>query len=360
MSEGDSEMKDEVPSGKMEAIEIPAVKSGKMEVVQGKGKDNLMWIEKYRPSNLDDIISHRNVLESVKRLTDANKLPHLLFYGPPGTGKTTTALAIARKLNGEKYQLKTLELNASDARGIDVVRTQIKSFASTQQIFSSGFKLVILDEADNMTGAAQFALRRIIEQFTKTTRFCLICNYVNKIIPALQSRCTRFRFAPLESKHIKVRLRQIADNEGVNLTDDGLKAIVKLSGGDMRKCLNVLQACHVGYSVTNEINAHLCTATPLSSDTKKILDSLLNEPFQAAYQKIFDYQTENGIALVDILTHLHPLVLRVALPPAVFMYLLSQLADLEYRLSNACDPNVQLASLVGAFRIAREKTLAFV
>jgi replication factor C subunit 3/5 len=198
---------------------------------------NLPWIEKFRPKGLDEIISNEDIIATstifhfppsfprihvlsslsfflaVTRLIENNKLPNLLLYGPPGTGKTSTILACARKLNGPRFSSMVLELNASDERGIDVVREQIKDFASTRQIFSGGFKLVILDEADMMTKDAQFALRRVMEKYAKNTRFCLICNYVGKIIPALQSRCTRFRFSPLQPEHLKAKLRDIAASE---------------------------------------------------------------------------------------------------------------------------------------------------
>lgn len=147
---------------------------------------------------------------AVNRLIDAGKLPHLLFYGPPGTGKTSTILACAKRLYGEKkWRSMTLVLNASDDRGIGVVREQVKGFAETKKLFSTGVKLIILDEADAMTADAQFALRRVIERYTKNTRFCLICNYVSRIIPALQSRCTRFRFPPLKRIEMETRLREI-------------------------------------------------------------------------------------------------------------------------------------------------------
>ena len=138
------------------------------------------------------------------------------------------------------YNSMTLELNASDARGIDVVRNEIKEFAGTKQLFNKGVKMIILDEADAMTSDAQFALRRIIEKYTKNARFCLICNYVSKIIPALQSRCTRFRFAPLQRQHIQGRLEEVSSKENVEMTPDGMNAILSLSGGDMRRVLNLL------------------------------------------------------------------------------------------------------------------------
>ncbi|KAH9691264.1 retrovirus-related pol polyprotein from transposon RE1 [Citrus sinensis] len=193
--------------------------NGKNVIVSGTPPDIKAspWVEKYRPQSLADVAAHRDIVDTIDRLTSENRLPHLLLYGPPGTGKTSTILAVARKLYGAQYHNMILELNASDDRGIDVVRQQIQDFASTQS-FSFGVKasvkLVLLDEADAMTKDAQFALRRVIEKYTKNTRFALICNQVNKIIPALQSRCTRFRFAPLEPVHVTERLKHVIEAEG--------------------------------------------------------------------------------------------------------------------------------------------------
>lgn len=180
---------------------------------RNRSTESWPWVEKYRPSSLDDLIAHQEIISTLNRLINAQKLPHLLFYGPPGTGKTSMIIAIARRLYGKNYGSMVLELNASDDRGIDVVRNQIKEFAGTKKLFSQGVKLIILDEADSMTNDAQFSLRRVIEKYTKNARFCLICNYVSKIIPALQSRCTRFRFAPLDESQVSGRVKHIAELE---------------------------------------------------------------------------------------------------------------------------------------------------
>jgi replication factor C subunit 3/5 len=319
-------------------------------------RETKMWVEKYRPEMLGEVISQKNVIDTITKLVDARKMPHLLFYGPPGTGKTTTILACARQLNGKSFQSMTLELNASDDRGIAVIREQIKTFASTKQKFSKGFKLIILDEADAMTSAAQFALRRVIEKYTKNCRFCLICNYVNKIIPALQSRCTKFRFAPLERTDIDAHLRDIAKRERVTLTDDGLASIIRLSNGDMRKCLNIMQATHTSYPERVDLTAvHLTTGAPMPKDIETIMHSLLNENFSKAYATIRKMQLDKGLALVDIVTGVHRLVLRMKLPSMMLCQVLKELADLEHRLSVATQEKVQLAALVGVFQIVRNE-----
>jgi replication factor C subunit 3/5 len=221
----------------------------------GEIADHYDRVEKYRPTTLADVSGHHDILATINKFVDSNRLPHLLFYGPPGTGKTSTILALARRIYGTaNMRQMVLELNASDDRGIDVVREQIKTFASTKQIFTmgasskansmAGFKLIILDEADAMTNTAQMALRRIMEKYTVNTRFCIIANYSHKLSPALLSRCTRFRFSPLKEPDIRVLVEKVVEEEAVNIGEEAVDVLVKLSKGDMRRALNVLQACH--------------------------------------------------------------------------------------------------------------------
>ncbi|KAG9594061.1 activator 1 subunit 3, partial [Aureobasidium melanogenum] len=210
-------------------------------------QDTLPWVEKYRPNTLDDVSGHQDILATINKFVDGNRLPHLLLYGPPGTGKTSTVLALARRIYGNKNMRQmVLELNASDDRGIDVVREQIKTFSSTKQIFTSfgdkaggdsnpaNFKLIILDEADAMTSTAQMALRRIMEKYTSNTRFCIIANYTHKLSPALLSRCTRFRFSPLKEADIRRLVDIVIEKEDVNIAPDATDSLVTLSKGDMR------------------------------------------------------------------------------------------------------------------------------
>lgn len=247
-----------------------------------------------------------------------------------------------------------LELNASDDRGINVVRGQILNFASTRTIFNSGYKLVILDEADAMTNDAQNALRRIIEKFTDNVRFCLICNYLSKIIPALQSRCTRFRFGPLHAQQILPRLEHVAEQEGVEVTEDGKKALIALSLGDMRKVINILQSCSMAFKVVNEDNVYTCVGHPLKSDVTNIVNWMLNEDFTTAYNNILSLKTLKGLSLVDILTEVHTYVHRLDLPTNIRCHLLIKMADLENRLMAGASEKIQLGSLLAAFQVTRE------
>jgi DNA polymerase III delta prime subunit len=309
---------------------------------------------------------------TVKRLTSENRLPHLLLYGPPGTGKTSTVLAVARQIYGAKAMPSmTLELNASDDRGIAVVRQEISEFASTRSVFSRQFKLVVLDECDAMTKDAQFALRRgeegwpplffwgggglarrarhtrvvshlvcgsfaaslprrlvpprrppktqspppfppppkkttVIEKYTRNARFCLICNYVSKVIPALQSRCTRFRFAPLSAPDVSARLEHVVAREGVRLGEGGVRALVDLGGGDMRRTLNLLQSCHMAFPTVDADSVYATAGQPRPQDVADCLGWLLNDSFDGAMARIRRLQVERGVALADIVRDLMP------------------------------------------------------
>nr|XP_023924304.1 replication factor C subunit 3 [Quercus suber] len=333
---------------------------GKNVVVPGESKAT-PWVEKYRPQSLADVAAHRDIVDTIDRLTSENRLPHLLLYGPPGTGKTSTILAVARKLYGAQYHNMILELNASDDRGIDVVRQQIQDFASTQS-FSFGakasVKLILLDEADAMTKDAQFALRRVIEKYTRNTRFALICNHVNKIIPALQSRCTRFRFAPLDSFHVTERLKHVIEAEKLDVPETGLAALVRLSNGDMRKALNILQSTHMASQQITEEAVYLCTGNPLPKDIEQISYWLLNESFTESFKRISEMKTRKGLALVDIVREVTMFVFKIKMPSDIRVQLINDMADIEYRLSLACNDRLQLGSLIASFTRARSALVA--
>ncbi|KDQ06871.1 hypothetical protein BOTBODRAFT_39299 [Botryobasidium botryosum FD-172 SS1] len=324
---------------------------------KGKGKaderansENLPWVEKYRPVNLDDVVSHQDIISTIEQFIQKNRLPHLLFYGPPGTGKTSTILAIARRIYGNDYKKNILELNASDDRGIDVVREQIKNFAETRTLFNKGFKLIILDEADMMTQAAQAALRRVIEQYTRNVRFCIICNYVNKIIPAIQSRCTRFRFSPLPMNQVEKRVNDVVTAESVNITDDGKKALLKLSKGDMRRALSILQACHAAYEITDETAIYNCTGNPHPSDIETVVNSMMSDEFTTSYQLISKLKIERGLALQDLISGIYEYIEDIDFPAQTRVYLLDHLATTEHRLSTGGNEKIHLSSLLGAFK----------
>ncbi|KAL4223501.1 Replication factor C (RF-C) subunit [Mactra antiquata] len=320
-----------------------------------KASPNLPWVEKYRPKNLSDLISHQDIITTINKFISQNRLPHLLFYGPPGTGKTSTILAVAKQMyTPAEFHSMVLELNASDDRGIGIVRGQILSFASTRTIFKLGFKLIILDEADAMTNDAQNSLRRVIEKFTDNVRFCIICNYLSKIIPALQSRCTRFRFGPLSTEQMIPRLEHVIREEGVNITSDGMNAVVTLANGDMRKSLNILQSSFMAFDEITEDNVYTCVGHPLRKDIENIVYWILNENFTTAYNNIMQLKTAKGLALQDILTEVHKYVHKVDLPLHVRLHLLEKMAEVEHRLASGTNEKIQLSSLIAAFQVTRD------
>ena len=326
---------------------------------------------------LEDLVAHEKIINIITTMIDSDNLPHLLLYGPPGTGKTSTIVAAAKRMYGvSKYSSMTLELNASDTRGISVVRNEIKEFAGTQQLFSKGIKLIILDEADAMTSDAQFALRRVIEKYTKNARFCLICNYVSKIIPALQSRCTRFRFAPLQPQQIQGRLEEVAREEKVPITKDGVQAILDLSGGDMRRVLNLLQSTAMSLAANedetsameidgddatrgkavDETAVYTTSGAPLPRDIDTILKSLLNDTFKESCEMVSNMCVSKGYALADILKELAPrLCAMKGLNALPLGKLLDGMSQVECRLAmSGTEERIQTASLVGVFVETRQ------
>jgi replication factor C subunit 3/5 len=309
---------------------------------------------------LEDLVAQDDIVSILTNLIDNDNLPHLLLYGPPGTGKTSTIVATAKRMYGSAaaYKSMTLELNASDARGIDVVRNEIKEFAGTKQLFNKGIKLIILDEADAMTQDAQFALRRIIEKYTKNARFCLICNYVSKIIPALQSRCTRFRFAPLKEEHIRNRLTEIATKENCHVTEDGINAILRLSEGDMRRVLNLLQATSMSSAMVDEKSVYLTSGAPLPTDIDKILFALLNEPFRQACHIIMTICQGNGYALADVVQEITTKIILTEMDSIPLAMILDGMSNVEHRLAFGTDERIQIASLVGVFVQTRHSIVA--
>ena len=208
-------------------------------------RPNQPWTEKYRPRSVDDVCSQSEVVDALRTALATGMMPHLLFYGPPGTGKTSIILALAKEMFGASFKQRVLELNASDERGISIVREKVKAFAQTAVSSADGgpgFKLIILDEADAMTGDAQSALRRTMEKYTKVTRFCLICNYVSRIIEPLASRCAKFRFRTLPREAMLERLQMISENEGISCDSPGYESLMEASGGDMRRAITLLQS----------------------------------------------------------------------------------------------------------------------
>ncbi|KAM4059139.1 ATPase family associated with various cellular activities (AAA) domain-containing protein [Hirsutella rhossiliensis] len=364
----------EANKGKRSAANLPV-----------EAEDSLPWVEKYRPATLDDVSGHQDILATINKFIDSNRLPHLLLYGPPGTGKTSTILALARRIYGaSNLRQMVLELNASDDRGIDVVREQIKTFASTKQIFAMGasakaghpmaaFKLIILDEADAMTNTAQMALRRIMEKYTVNTRFCIIANYSHKLSPALLSRCTRFRFSPLKEGDIRTLVEKVVEEENVKIGAEAVDALIKLSKGDMRRALNVLQACHASSTplrpkgapkipeseirremITTE-TIYNCIAAPPPDAIKEIMATLLKtSDVTSCLTTVNALKVTRGLALADIITSLADELAKLEVKPEVMISWLAGLAEIEHRVASGGSEAVQTGAVVGVVRTGVE------
>lgn len=312
--------------------------------------DNLPWIEKYRPHNLNDLMGQDNIINTIKKFIENDNIPHMLFYGIPGIGKTSCALAIAKLLYNEQDIVHSvLELNASDQRGIEFVRNNIKNFAETRMVFSSNqIKLIILDEVDNMTKDAQFALRGIIEKYSENVRFCLICNYVSKLIPAIQSRCTRFRFVPIKKELILDRIKNIIKLENINITDDAINVLINVGNGDMRKILNTLQSASLSFKeIITSDNIYSCVGKPTNSDINKLIESINNYSLDKTINLI-EKQIESGLDISDILTEIFNYV-KNSENEERKIYKLKELAEMEKRLVDDCSTDLQIYGLVSIF-----------
>jgi len=302
-------------------------------------------VEKYRPKTVDDVASQEEVVSVLKKCLQSGDLPHLLFFGPPGTGKTSTILALARDLYAHEFRQKVLELNASDERGIAVIREKVKNFS--QMTANQGkirYRIVILDEADSMTRDAQTALRRIMEKYTKTTRFCLICNYVTKIIPPLNSRCSKFRFKPLPLDILVNKLDTICDQEGVNFRGkDDLAFLINIAEGDMRRAVTLLQSVHriSSEQITRDDIRNIAGVIP---DT--IVEQIYAEPIlDRLTKRIRDFVRE-GYSGDQLLTQLLQVIIADdRIEDIKKALLLEKLAVVEHRMKDGASELISLQDL---------------
>lgn len=305
-----------------------------------------MWAEKYRPKKLDGIVDQKEIVERLKSFAKSRNVPHCIFAGPPGTGKTTAALCLARDLYGDVYREHLMELNASDERGIDVVRETVKTFARMKSIGEIPFKILILDEADNMTSDAQQALRRTMERFTETCRLIMCANYSGKIIEPIQSRCAPFRFTYLPREEHDCYLKDIAAKEKVKLTTEGLDAIFEVCGGDLRRAINTLQsAASLGKPVDAKV-VYSVTGKASPADVQKMLKVAMDGDFMEARKQLRDMIQKYGVAGSDIIRQIHTEIFRAEMPEKWRVKLADIVGEVDFRLVEGADEEVQLSALL--------------
>ena len=316
-----------------------------------------MWAEKYRPQTLDDMVDQTEIVSRLKNFVKDRNLPHLLFVGPAGVGKTTSILALARDLYGPAYRSFILELNASDERGINVIRNKVKNFARTAAITSVvPFKILIMDEADNLTSAAQHALRRTMEIYTRTCRFCLIGNYSENIIEPIQSRCSIFRFSPLGEGDLKGWIRTIAEKEGVNLVEEGLDALYESAIGDLRKAINLLQAASAtAGSEVDDIAIYSVLGRVSPGKVREMINLGLKGEFLEAREVLRTLLIDEGLAADDIIRMIYSEVLRLAIPERQKVALSDAIGEIDYRLTQGARAEIQLSALVAKLALAGEE-----
>lgn len=306
-----------------------------------------IWVEKYRPQRVEDIVGQDAIVERLKGYIETKNLPNMLFAGPPGTGKTTAVLALARGLFGKNWHANFLELNASDERGIDIVRGKIKDFARTQAI-GGDFKIIFLDEADALTKDAQHAMRRTMERHSKICRFILSVNYSGKIIEPIQSRCAVFRFRPLKSDAIKNRLLYIKNNEQLEIQEGGIEAVLYLCGGDLRKAINLLQSASTFGTITAEI-IYQVGGMARPEEIRKILSTAMDGDFIKARDILRELVITYGVSGEDVVVQFHKEVFKLPIPSKDKVKLAGIIGEYDFRIKEGSNELIQLEALLAQF-----------
>jgi len=311
-----------------------------------------IWTEKYRPKEFSELVGQNDIIKRVEGLVDSMNIPHLLFAGPAGTGKSTLALVVVKQLYKEKWQDNYLELNASDERGINIVREKVKSFARTKAIGDVPFKIIFLDEADALTPEAQQALRRTMENYSTTCRFIMSCNYSSKIIDPIQSRCAIFRFKLLEQKDVTTYLSRICRGEGITMDAESFETIYEGSEGDCRKATNLLQStAAISPNITSDlISTIISNAKP--KDIKIVLDYAVAGDFLKSKEKLLDIMLKESIAGQDIIKAMQKEIWNLPIEPEVKVKLTEKTGEAEFRIVEGSDPFVQLQALLASFVLA--------
>ena len=305
-----------------------------------------IWTEKYRPKTLDEVVGQKHIIKSLKAYAKSGAIPHMLFAGPAGTGKTTSALALAREYYGERWKENFEELNASDERGLDVVRGRIKNFARTAPIGGASFKIIFLDEADALTPDAQAALRRTMERYTATCRFILSCNYSSKIIEPIQSRCVVFRFSLVDEEDIARYLSTIAEREGLEITEDGMKSLLYVAGGDMRRAINAMQvAASLSKTIDSEV-VYKMAAVAKPEVAKKMVEAALEGNFLGARDILDAMLINDGLSGEDVIKGMHDIIFDIPISELRKAEIIDRMGEVEFRIVEGSNERIQLEALL--------------
>ena len=312
-------------------------------------ESHAIWIEKYRPTRLSEIVGQDEIITRLQSYVKTGNLPHLLFTGSAGVGKTTAAVALAREFFGETWHMNFREMNASDERGIEVVRNQIKQFARTSPLGGSSFKILFLDEADALTPDAQAALRRTMESYALTCRFILSCNYSSKIIDPIQSRCAIYRFRPLSRDAIAKEIHRIAGMEKIRVTGGAIDAIVYVAQGDMRKAINALQGAAIVSDEIDEKMVYAITSTARPDEIEDLLSLSLKGDFEAAEAVLNNLLYERGIAPNELINQCYRALVKREMDPGLRVALIDTLGEADFRLSEGASSDIQSEALIARF-----------
>lgn len=303
-----------------------------------------VWTEKYRPKKLDDVVNQKHVVERLRAWVKEGSIPNMMFAGRAGVGKTTIALALAKELFGEHWKENFQETNASDERGIDVVRGKIKNFARTMSL-ASEFKIVFLDECDALTPEAQQALRRTMEKFSGVCRFILSCNYSSKVIEPIQSRCAVFRFKSLSQQDVIAYMERIVKAEKLKADPDALEAIFEVSEGDLRRSTNLLQAAAAMGHITRDV-VYDTAARAKPGDVKKMMELAVSGKFGEARKKLYDMIINQGLSGTDVIREMHSQLFEMDIPETHKLALVEKMGDFEFRLNQGGTPEIQIGALL--------------
>jgi len=308
-----------------------------------------IWIEKYRPQNFSEIKGQDGIVNRVKQFVETKNMPHLLFAGPAGVGKTTLSLIIAKQLFGPEWRNNFLELNASDERGIDVIRTKVKDFARTKTMGDAPFKIIYLDECDALTREAQQALRRTMENYAANTRFILSCNYISKILDPIQSRCSVFKFKNLDKENIIKIIENVSKKENLDISEDAYDALFEVSGGDCRKLENILQSCN---GISKKIDSEMVfsvASVAKPKDIKETLELSISGKFEQARNKLIDIMYKEALSALDIIKQIQKEIWVLDIDDKLKVNLITFCGEIEFRLVEGSDPFIQLEALLAKF-----------